>query len=337
MLLVVTAAEDATAEAVVARLRTRGIEPLRFDPADFPARARLSLAFDARGAARATLHTASDRIELHRLSAIWFRRPGVPEPDAQVHDARLRRYIAAECAGHLDDVWDALACRCFPATPLTILRAETKASQLALAGALGFELPPTLFTTEPADFLDFHRRHAGRIVSKVAGPAFNRHYGPDLGRYSEIVSTRDVGYADAVRFAPSIFQAYVDKRIELRVTVVGGQVFAAEIHSQATRRTRHDWRRYDLAHTPHRRHALPRDIAQRCVVLVRRLGLAYGAIDLVLTPDGRYVFLEINPNGQYLWIEQLTGLPISEAIAEWLMHREPAEHAQVHDTEGACA
>ena len=73
------------------------------------------------------------------------------------------------------------------------------------------------------------------------------------------------------------------------------------------------------------------------MVLVRRLGLAYGAIDLVLTPDGRYVFLEINPNGQYLWIEQLTGLPISEAIAEWLMHREPAEHAQVHDTEGACA
>jgi glutathione synthase/RimK-type ligase-like ATP-grasp enzyme len=52
---------------------------------------------------------------------------------------------------------------------------------------------------------------------------------------------------------------------------------------------------------------------------VERLGLCYGAIDMVLTPDGRYVFLEINPNGQYLWIEEAAGLPISDAICDLLM------------------
>jgi glutathione synthase/RimK-type ligase-like ATP-grasp enzyme len=121
-----------------------------------------------------------------------------------------------------------------------------------------------------------------------------------------------------------LFQAYVPKRSELRVTVVGERVFAAEIGSQATHHTRHDWRRYDMAHTPHTPHALPEPVARAAVALVRALGLVYGAIDLVLTPDGDYVFLEINPNGQYLWIEHLTGLPITAAIADHLIGAEPA-------------
>jgi glutathione synthase/RimK-type ligase-like ATP-grasp enzyme len=105
----------------------------------------------------------------------------------------------------------------------------------------------------------------------------------------------------------------------LRVTVVGSAVFAAEIHSQFTQHTRFDWRRYDHFETPHRIHALPTEIAQQCVSLVRQLGLCYGAIDLVLTPEGRHVFLEINPNGQYLWIEHATGLPISDAVCDLLL------------------
>jgi glutathione synthase/RimK-type ligase-like ATP-grasp enzyme len=111
----------------------------------------------------------------------------------------------------------------------------------------------------------------------------------------------------------------VEKRVELRVTVVGTKVFAAEIDSQATNHTRFDWRRYDLGNTPHRAHPLPDDVAERCLALTQRLGLSYGAIDLIVTPDGRYVFIEINPNGQYSWIEHCTGLPITDALCDLLM------------------
>ena len=322
MLLVVTGPTDATAEIVIGKLRARGADVHRFNPGDFPSRASVSLGFDSRGRTTATLRTPQARIDLRAVDAIWFRRPDPPRADARVDDGRVRRYIADECALHLNDVWNTLACDCLPARPWLVAHAELKASQLALASALGFEIPSTLITTEPADFLGFHRAHDGSVVSKPAGPAFNRHFAPEIGRYTELVSPRDVAYADSVRHAPTIFQAYVCKRIELRVTVVGERVFAAEIHSQTARRTRHDWRRYDLAHTPHRPHALPPEIARRCVLLVQRLGLAYGAIDLILTPAGRYVFLEINPNGQFLWIEQLTSLAISDAIADWLAARE---------------
>ncbi|NJR75066.1 MAG: hypothetical protein HC773_18390 [Scytonema sp. CRU_2_7] len=122
---------------------------------------------------------------------------------------------------------------------------------------------------------------------------------------------------------PNDFQAYIPKRLELRITVVGQQVFAAEIHSQETNHTRYDWRRYDHHKTPYFPHELPPEVEQRCVQLVEKLGLCYGAIDMILTPDGRYVFLEINPNGQYLWIELATGLPISDAICDLLISGSP--------------
>jgi glutathione synthase/RimK-type ligase-like ATP-grasp enzyme len=113
--------------------------------------------------------------------------------------------------------------------------------------------------------------------------------------------------------------------MEIRVTVVDERVFAAEIHSQVPRPTQHDWRRYDPFSTPVHPHPLPAAEAERCARLLRRLGLRYGAIDLVLTPEGQYVFLELNSNGQYLWVERRTRLPISEAIAELLRRGESTE------------
>ena len=143
-------------------------------------------------------------------------------------------------------------------------------------------------------------------------------------RYTEAVSTRDVAYAKTLRFCPVILQAYIPKQVELRITVVGRKVFAAEIRSQETNHTRHDWRRYDHFKTPYFIHELPQDVIQHCVQLVEKLGLCYGAIDMIVTPDGRYVFLEINSNGQYLWVEQATRLVISDAIADLLMSPESA-------------
>ena len=138
-------------------------------------------------------------------------------------------------------------------------------------------------------------------------------------RYTEPVRPRDLLHVEDLRLCPLLVQPYVPKRLELRVTVVGHQVFAAAIDSQATNHTRLDWRRYDDAGTPIAPFALPGEVANRCRALVHELGLRYGAIDLVLTPDDRFVFLEINPNGQYLWIELATDLPISDAIADHLL------------------
>ena len=94
----------------------------------------------------------------------------------------------------------------------------------------------------------------------------------------------------------------------------------SEIHSQQHARTTVDWRHYDVT-IPYKRGSLPIQIAERCMALVRGYGLTYAAINLIVAPDGRHVFLEINPNGQWLWVAELVPeLRIAEALAELLLN-----------------
>jgi hypothetical protein len=186
-------------------------------------------------------------------------------------------------------------------------------------------------TNDPAAFREFYLEQHGQLISKVFQR--NLHRTEDSGEstfvcMTQIVSNRDLGYASSVGYAPLIFQAYVPKEVELRVTVVGERVLTAAIHSQGNHRTRHDWRHEDLRHTRYARHSLPTGIEALCLRLVERMGLSFGTIDLVLTPDGRYVFLEINPSGQWRWVEIMTGLPISDSIADWLAENDDRKRAQ---------
>lgn len=319
MILIVTAADDEPASRVESILRRRGADVLRFDAGDFPSNARISVSFRA-STPRYTLRTGGRTVRFDELSAVWYRKPRPCVAADSIVDAEVRGVVEQDAREFIASVWDSLACRTLPGPPSAMAIAQRKASQMCRATALGFDVAPTSFTNDPQELLDLYRECNGQLISKITSTlALRPRFGSEFSRYTDMVSPRDVAHAQAVSLCPIVLQAYVPKRLELRVTVVGRQVFAAEIDSQATHRTRVDWRRYDLAATPHRPHALPRAIADRCVALVADAGLAFGTIDLILTPDDRYVFLELNSAGEYGWIEELTGLPISEAIAGFLL------------------
>jgi hypothetical protein len=332
-IVILTEPYDGHLPAVAQHLQQRGVPFVVFDNAQFPVEAHLALTCSETGTLRHSLVVLGEprlTLDMAEISAVWDRRPGAPIVDARIADPALRGYIQRECSHFLHDVWHTLPCFWVPGTPDLVQRASYKVTQLTLAGRLGFEVPPTLVTNNPEEFVDFYRRYAGRIISKPF--YYNTVYpSPDTekdfwGMHTRPVTAHDVGFATSLRFCPVIVQAYVPKCVELRITVVGSEIFACEIHSQVTYRTKHDWRRYDLAHTPHYIHDLPPEIGERCRLLVTMLGLCYGAIDMVLTPDGRYVFLEINPSGQFGWIEDITGLPISAAIAQLLAAHEGTPH-----------
>ena len=328
MILIVTAADDEPADRVEATLRRRGADVLRFDSADFPSKARISVSF-RETTPRYALRTGDRTVRFDELSAVWYRKPGACVVASAIVDAEVRGVVEQDAREFLSSVWDSLECRSLPGPPSAMTVAQRKAAQMCRAKALGLEVPPTLFTNDPQEFLELHRECNGKLVSKITSTLGLRpRFGTEFSRYTDMVSARDVAYAEAVSLCPIVLQAYVPKRLELRVTVVGQQAFAAEIDSQATHRTRVDWRRYDLAATPHRVHALPADIAERCIALVAGSGLSFGTIDLILTPDGRYVFLELNSAGEYGWIEELTGLPISDAIADFLLGDRVTAHQE---------
>ncbi len=335
MILIASSPADGHADHVEECLTARGAAFLRYDPADFPAASSFGIDCLPGGGVAARLRRGAASIDLSDVDCVWYRRPGLSNADAA-----MRPWLAgieAECDDFVRDLWSTLDSRFVPGRPLVIRQAQMKMSQLRVAGTLGFALPPTLVTNDPAEMLDFYRRHDGRVISKQAGFSLLLGLPTKTYRFTELVSHRDLARAESLRYCPVIFQAYVPKAFELRITVVDRRVFAAEIDSQATHHTRIDWRRYDHYHTTYRPHALPAEVERRCLALVARLGLAYGAIDMIVTPEGEYVFLEINPNGQYLWVEHKSGLPITDALCDLLIDGPTMPQPPIGSTGGAHA
>ena len=138
--------------------------------------------------------------------------------------------------------------------------------------------------------------------------------------FTSTVRTKDLERLADLRNCPAIFQEQVAKALELRITIVGDRVFSAAIDSQRSEKTTIDWRRDGLGlideWQPYR---LPAEAEDRLLRLMRLLGLNYGAADFILTPDGQHIFLEVNPVGEFFWLEKRPGLPLSGAIARLLV------------------
>ena len=202
--------------------------------------------------------------------------------------------------------------------PDAIKIADNKLAGLKKAASLGLAVPRTLVTNDAERVQDFYHCCNGQMVIKLFRGWSGEWAGTTYAVLTNRVEPKHLERLDAVKNMPCLLQEYVPKELELRVTVIGREVFAAEIHSQQSEISRDDWRRYDFENTPYLPHSLPSSIESACRQLLDGFGLAFGAIDMILTPEGEYVFLELNANGQWLWIEELTGLPLVSAMADLL-------------------
>ncbi|MFB4270388.1 MvdC/MvdD family ATP grasp protein [Nonomuraea sp. GTA35] len=317
MLLILSEPGDTTVRMVLPKLKARGAEVVWWDPAQYPAAAHLTARFAA-GGTELGLVTGGEVVDLAETTAVWNRRPGQPAAARSVTAGDLRERVGELSEWFLEGFWDLLDARWLPARHPVLRRAHNKLVHLALAQELGFTVPRTVITNDPAELVPAYEREGGRLIAKPIEYAPFEIDGARHTVYTTVVQRRDLAGRGRLAHEPTILQPYVRKAVELRVTVVGRRVFAAEIASQDSPRTRDDWRHYDFDRARHSVHHLPDDVARRCADLVAALGVSFGAIDLILTPEGEYVFLEINPNGQWGWIEDLTGLPIGAAIADWL-------------------
>lgn len=318
MLLILSRRDDEHVRYLLPFLRRRALPTGWIDTGDFPGRATVSLGFGA-GVAPTRLRFDGAPVPLHDARAVWLRYPLDPDvtgvPDAE-HARAARTAAAAVIAG----LSDALPASWLPARPREVVAAQRKVHQLTLAPTLGFRVPRTRITNDPTDLLEFWEACEGRMVAKSVsrvGPIHTPE-GTRRGMPTHVVRRRDLAAYRTLRHAPMILQEYVPKRLELRVTVVGERAFTCAIDSQASRVTRHDWRHDDPDRAGIVAHALEADVAAGCVRMLREYGLRYGAIDLVLTPSGEHVFLEINPMGEWVWAELAAGLPIADAIADAL-------------------
>lgn len=185
------------------------------------------------------------------------------------------------------------------------------------------QTPRTLITNDPAALKEFYRNCAGRVICK---PLYGGNVSVTTEEwdaiYTSLVTPEDIAHAEQVRYQAHQFQEFIDKAYELRITVVGTQVFTARIDAP----TGNTDFRTDYPRLVHSRYQLSPALEEACVNMVQELGLHYGAIDIMKSKNGIYYFLEINPAGQYHWIEYYTGLPITSALVDLLIAGEMHEH-----------
>lgn len=215
--------------------------------------------------------------------------------------------------------------------PDAIRSASVKPEQLRRASALGFPIPRTCFSNDPVYIDAFFEACGGpeRVVYKPYNPMmFTLPGDKRLGVvYTTRLTSRATDRLAEVRWCPGIFQEWIPKRRDIRVTVFDRAVYAVGIASQDHDSTRDDWRAYPWANSDefplHAPMTLDDEISRRCVELVQSYDLKFGAIDLVESVTGETLFLELNPNGQWAWVEERTGLPMTSALVDTLQGKLP--------------
>src|SRR3989344_4088401 len=168
----------------------------------------------------------------------------------------------------------------------------------------GIYIPETLVTNNHAELHKFYRQHP-KICHKLQKVALVQEKGSDctLVTYTNILNEEHIQNADLIVRNPSFFQKYIEKKVELRITALENEVIGIAIHSQDSEQSKIDFRRYDFDNVTYEKVELPLHVEKFCKDLLNNYGLSFGEIDMILTPEEKYVFLELNPNGQWLWLE----------------------------------
>jgi glutathione synthase/RimK-type ligase-like ATP-grasp enzyme len=321
MILIVTEKFDPHTDIIQIELNKRGISSYRFHLSDFPT--KISVSYFAGHSQPGILKHNNNEILLSSIHSVWYRRTesfSFPDFLAKEELDIARR----ECNSFIHGLWKAIPHAKWISIPEKIQEASIKVEQLIRAETLGFNILPTCFSNDPETIFNFFKAYATsrKILYKTHTPVMVSHADGKVGvAYAVLLDDDKLKKIEEIRNAPGIFQVYMPKKYDIRVTIIGDKIFSCKIDSQSSFETYVDCRAYSWGSgmlPGHQQYALPCHIADKCIELIRSYGLEFGAIDLVNGQDGNYYFLELNPNGQWAWIQEVTGMPMKEAFIDLL-------------------
>ena len=313
MIVVFAKTDDDHAVAVSHLLRNEhGEQAVIFDSSRFPTAASLTAHMNGPGSLSVPLVDSEGwSIDLQTVKSFWWRRPQPITVDARVTDEQSRSFAYSESTSALYG----LLASCDGASILDIGAcdaADYKPTQLKIAAEVGFKVPETLITNDPQQALQFRQHHDSQVVYK----AFNQY--ATVWKPTRLLTAEDLGQLHNVAIAPVIFQTLVPGSVDLRVTVVGRKIYAAEFPVPESAEAGTVDYRLHLAETRCQPHTVPSDLIEKIHAFMAALGLEYGALDFRLTHDKEYVFFEINTGGEFLYVQHSTGQPIAQAMAAHL-------------------
>jgi len=328
--LIITHSEDITGMHAELRkeLEARGASVLRFNTDVFPTDAQVVFAQDGEQAGL-RFCAGGSVLELGPHDAVWYRRARWGGKLPHDMDKQLRFGCLEETEALLRGVL--AAAPCFVLDPPERVRQNGhKPYQLRLARALGLETPRTLITNEAQAAREFIAAcPQGTVAKMLSGfPVFSDQ-GEEQVVFTTALGSEHMEKLDGLKYCPMVFQERVKKQLELRVTAIGERLFAAAIDSQATQGAEVDWRERGVTLLRSwQPYALPADLEYKLHRYMAAIGMQYSAIDLIVEPSGRHVFLEANPAGECFWLQYNSPhFPLAAALADVLLDMPGARRA----------
>lgn len=316
MLLILTNSQDATADYLVPILADAGIPLKRLNTDTLLT--DTSIVFRP---GKPVLMTELDELTPPDVHNIWYRRPEQLK-DARFADSPEGRYAIDEWSEAIEGFLAHVPMRRWMNHPSANASASHKLEQLTTAKSLGFNIPDTLVTKDAAEAREFFERHDGQVVVKpMSGGYIERDGENDSLIYTNRVEKHHLESAGDLGHCPTLFQRLLPKRSDVRITVVDAVVHAIELHAMGgDGGQRCDIRRNNMSDVEYTQIELPQSVASLVRRLVSHYGLRFAAIDMAVDLDGEWHFLEVNPNGQWAWLDLSAGTTISHSFVRAFSH-----------------
>lgn len=326
MILTLTETGDDHALYVQEALRAKGSDATLWFTTDLAQLQAVSIEVgeDSGGWLRATGPDLSLGSEPPRV--IWLRRPTPPVLTDDLHPAD-RTWARKEYEEFHGWLLRGLGDTAFWINTFeSSRRARSKLLQQQVAQRVGLRVPRTLYSNDPAEIRAFLRAQGGRGVYKpfTQTGVWKLKNEAVAVLFTSLLTEADLPGDETLRASPGIYQPCLPKAYELRVTVMGRHVFPAKVNSQAMKQGRLDWRRsLTDVHLHFEPIELRPELIRAILRLMEEMGLVFGCLDFIVTPDGEHVFLEVNEMGQFLFVEDYIGVPLLDAFCEMLLQGRP--------------
>jgi len=326
-ILIISNEHDIHLTSVIEKLQKWGYSVFRLNTENLFSKYKIHITYKNNQIVGSIINFVSgDIIKIENIKTIWERRPMEPMNTYSPIDEKYMETISVEQISFYRQFRHSLTHCNWIGNPITDLRASSKILQKSIAQKVGFNIPKSVITNNFDELKLFLEDSRDYIVKPLKADSIQIDEDNQMVFYarkvtfSQLESISEIGFQNA----PNYIQEYIEKKYEIRLTMVGHKAFAAKIDSNSmlTGQGKEDWREgYDYGVKFTEMHADP-ILVNKCKAFLNELKLNFGCFDFVVDQNENIFFLECNSNGQWLWIEEDTGMDISGAIAEWLINNE---------------
>lgn len=314
MLLILTSKHDLAADYLITELLERRLPYFRLNAEELSS-CKFMFSKDGEHIVR-RISTHPRTLDLDAVTAVWYRRAMHPVADQTL--SQPERVFTTGELRHLvfGLVFDPCIKWVNPIDKVSV--AEHKLHQLRVASSLGLQVPRTLVSADVDELRRFALSNSNGTIVK---PIFHGLFFDGISRHSIYTRRIDTDSLDpdSLRSCPILLQEEIPRVADVRATFIGSECFVADIRGD---KSLIDWRTPDVA-VNYETSCLDGETEVLCRQMLAQMGLAYGAFDFIRMPNGALIFLELNPTGEWAWLEETLHFPMRDAFIRLFFGDQP--------------